>query len=323
MNILVLLNRDGGTLKTTDLDRLSDLLRDEFRVHGHQVTVERCTGRGVVETIRKHAAREDIDVLIVGGGDGTVSAAAAALTGKSVALGILPAGTINLFARSLQIPLELNSAVAALASGTVTEVDMATVNGQPFIHQYAVGLHARMVRFREHIAYGSRIGKMWATTRAIFLALRRLPAVELTLDIDGKTQRIKSAAVAISNNLYGTGHLPFADNPRGGQLGVYICTQRNVRRVMKLTLDILVGNWRRNPDLLVQTAHRVEISYRGKNRANRAVRDGELERLDDLSVVEIQPLALKVLAPADATYVPDEGSSPDARSRTGEPVGDA
>ncbi|MCB8838109.1 diacylglycerol kinase family protein [Aurantimonas sp. VKM B-3413] len=311
MNILVLLNRDGGTLKTTDLDWLADLLRDEFQVHGHQITVERGPGKEIVESIRRHAAREDIDVLLVGGGDGTVSAAAAALMGRKVALGILPAGTMNLFARTLQIPLELQEAVAALASGTVTDVDIATVNGEPFIHQYAVGLHARMVRFREHIHYGSKVGKMLATTRAIWMALRRLPLVELTMDVDGKVERLKSPAVAISNNLYGAGHLPFADDPRGGQLGVYICTQRNVRRVMRLTLDILTGRWRDNGDLAVRPAKRVEIAYSGHNHSNRAVQDGELVRLQDLTLVEIRPLALKVLVPSDATYLPQRGGSVD------------
>ncbi|MEX6506265.1 diacylglycerol kinase family protein [Jiella sp. M17.18] len=319
MKILVLLNRDGGTLKTTDLDWLSELLRDEFQVHGHEITVERCAGKGIVEAIRRHASRNDIDVLLVGGGDGTVSAAASALMGGSVALGILPAGTMNLFARSLQIPLDIPQAVAALASGTTTEVDMGMVNDEPFVHQYAVGLHARMVRFREHIAYGSRIGKMWATTRAVFLALRRLPVVELTIDIDGKVERIKSSAVAISNNLYGPGHLPFADNPRGGVLGVYVCRQRNMRRVMKLTMDILVGRWRGNPDLEVQSAHRVEIAYSGRNHSNRAVRDGELDLLDDRSIVEIKPLALKVLVPSDATYLP-HGSEAAAQTATAHPA---
>ncbi|MBO0904854.1 diacylglycerol/lipid kinase family protein [Jiella sonneratiae] len=303
MRILALLNRDGGTLKTTNLDWLSELIRDEFAVHGHEVTVEICGGKEIVQAIEKAAGRNDLDVLLVGGGDGTVSAAAAALFKGETALAILPAGTMNLFARTLQIPLGLEEAVKAMAGGTITDVDVATVNGKPFIHQFAAGLHARMVRFRERIAYGSRLGKMWATTRAIALAFRKLPKVELLIKVDGRTERLLCSAIAVSNNVYGLGHLPFADNPKGGELGIYICTERDLSRVAKLTLDIFTGNWRRNPSLVVKTAKRVELAHRGKPRSNRAVRDGELELLDDLSEVELHPLALRVLVPAEATYL--------------------
>ncbi|MBP0615690.1 diacylglycerol kinase [Jiella sp. KSK16Y-1] len=303
MHILALLNQDGGTLKTADLDWLSALIRDEFGVHGHEVSVEICPGSKIVSKIEDAAKRADFDVLLVGGGDGTVSAAVGALYDTETALAILPAGTMNLFARTLQIPLALELAVKALAGGTITAVDVATVNGKPFVHQFATGLHARMVRFRERIAYGSRVGKMWATTRAIALAFRRLPKVELVINVDGRTERLKCTAIAISNNLYGSGHLPFADNPKGGVLGVYICTERRLSRVAKLTLDIFTGKWRQNADLIVKSAKHVDLAHRGKPRSNRAVRDGELEVLDDLSKVELHPLSLNVLVPAEATYL--------------------
>jgi diacylglycerol kinase family enzyme len=306
MKILALLNQDGGTLKTEDLDRLAALIRDEFQVHGHQIAVERCRGKAIVETIRAASERADLDVLMVGGGDGTVSAAAMALTGKPVALAILPAGTMNLFARTLQIPLELPQAIAALASGQVLAVDVGTVNGEPFVHQFAVGLHARMVRMRESLEYGSRIGKILATTRAAFLALRGLPSVEMTIEIDGVQQRISSPAVAISNNLYGEGHVPFADDPRGGVLGVYICRVKRPPAVMKLTLDILRGSWRRNPHLEVHTAKRVVLEYNGRHHKKRSVRDGELMTLESETIVKIRARALNVLVPADSTYHPAE-----------------
>ena len=79
------------------------------------------------------------------------------------------------------------------------------------------------------------------------------------------------------------------------------------------TADIFAGQWRKNPDLVVKSATRVDLAHRGKPRSNRAVRDGELEVLDDLSRVEIHPLALTVLVPAEATYLEQEvevGSKP-------------
>ncbi|EAU40764.1 hypothetical protein FP2506_03519 [Fulvimarina pelagi HTCC2506] len=302
MKILALLNEDGGTLKTTNLDWLSSLLKDEFTVEGHSVEIVRCSGDEVVEAIRHAVERPDTEVLLVGGGDGTVSAAAAKCAGTETALGILPAGTMNLFARTLQIPLDLEEAVGALASGHITPVDVGRVNGEVFVHQYAVGLHARMVRMRKKFSYGSRIGKLVATWRAGWVALRTLPQIRLEIELDGKVREIRSAAVAFSNNFYGAGHVPFADDPTEGYLGVYICKARSFRRISKLVLDIMMGAWRENQDLDAFKAKRVKLVYGGRHHHDRAVRDGELVRLEDETLIEIDPGALLVLAPSEASY---------------------
>ena len=104
-----------------------------------------------IEAALAKAAASRADVVLAGGGDGTISAAAAALMGKKKALAILPAGTMNLFARSLGIPLSLDAAVEAFADGEVRAVDVASANGRPFIHQFSIGMHAKMVRHaRQH-----------------------------------------------------------------------------------------------------------------------------------------------------------------------------
>ena len=88
MKILALLNRDGGSLKTTDLGQLTTLMQDEFRMHGHELTVDDCSGDEIVAAIGKAAERGDIDVLLVGGGDGAVSAAATALALATISISV-------------------------------------------------------------------------------------------------------------------------------------------------------------------------------------------------------------------------------------------
>lgn len=303
MKVHAILNSDGGTLRTTDLDRFCEHVIAEFTTHGHSIEIEQVSGSDVQQAIGVASRRTDIDALIVGGGDGTVSTAAAALMNGPIALGIIPAGTMNLFARTLQIPQVIDQAVGALAGGVIVEVDIATVNGQPFVHQFAVGMHARMVRMRENFDYGSRIGKMLATSRAILATLRRLPLVEAEIDIDGTTRRIRTPAIAISNNVYGDGHLPYADDPRGGVLGIYIFETRSAVEVAKLTLDILVGSWRKNSALGVYTARKVSLAYKGRKHRDRAVCDGELRDLDRQSDIVLHPKALKALVPADAAFL--------------------
>ncbi|RIY02142.1 diacylglycerol kinase [Aureimonas flava] len=302
MRVHAILNRHGGTLRTTDLDLLSSAIRGEFQLHGHEIEVELVEGPEIGDRIDAQAGRKDLDVLLVGGGDGTVSSAAAAVAGSPIALAILPAGTMNLFARSLQIPMGLDPAVKALANGRVVEVDIASVNGRYFVHQFAVGMHARMVRTREKLDYRSRFGKMWASVRAVVTAASSLPTVALRIEIDGRTQVIRTPAVAISNNIYGDGHLPYADDPRGGKLGIYIMHANSRVAVLKLTIDMMRGAWKDKGNLTVLTADELVIEHRRSKSRNRAVMDGELRSLDRRSEVRIHPRGLKVLVPDEASF---------------------
>ncbi len=302
MKVHAILNRHGGTLRTTDLELLSSAIRSEFQLHGHAIEVELVEGPDVGARIEAQAKRSDLDVLMVGGGDGTVSSAAAAVAGTSIALAILPAGTMNLFARSLQIPMGLDPAVRSLANGRIAEVDIASVNGRYFVHQFAVGMHARMVRTREKLDYHSRLGKMWASVRAVVTAAGSLPMVDLRVEIDGKAQVIRTPAVAISNNIYGDGHLPYADDPQGGKLGIYIMRATSRMAVLKTTLDMMRGAWKDTDKLTVLTADKLVIEHQRSKSRNRSVMDGELRSLDRRSEVRIHPKGLKVLVPDEATF---------------------
>ena len=87
--------------------------------------------------------------MIVGGGDGTISAAASALVGTETKLGILPLGTLNHFARDLEIPTDVDEAARLIAAGKDRRVDVAEMNEQIFINNSAIGLYPLMVRDRD------------------------------------------------------------------------------------------------------------------------------------------------------------------------------
>jgi YegS/Rv2252/BmrU family lipid kinase len=80
------------------------------------------------------------DLVVVGGGDGTVSFAAGRLAGTGIVLGVLPLGTANDLARTMEIPAGLDAACAALADGKVVDIDLGRVNGEPFLNVASVGL---------------------------------------------------------------------------------------------------------------------------------------------------------------------------------------
>ncbi|MBX7444931.1 MULTISPECIES: lipid kinase [unclassified Arthrobacter] len=97
------------------------------------------SGAELAGTLDRVAA-DGHDLVVVGGGDGTVSFAAGRLAGTRIVLGVLPLGTANDLARTLEIPSNLDAACAALADGKVVDIDLGRANGQPFLNVASVGL---------------------------------------------------------------------------------------------------------------------------------------------------------------------------------------
>ena len=101
MKLTLILNRKAGTLRGRDPDQVAEDLAEIFRAHGHQVKAEVHSGRATIAAIARVCRERTCDAIVVGGGDGTISAAASAAAKSGLALGVLPLGTMNLFARSL------------------------------------------------------------------------------------------------------------------------------------------------------------------------------------------------------------------------------
>ena len=187
MRIIGVFNRDGGTFKTTDMDAFAAKAEEIYSGAGHELETRVVEGKSLIAELER--AANAADVLLAGGGDGTISAAAAVAYERKIPLAVLPAGTMNLFARSLSIPLKLEDALAALATGEVKQVDIATANGRPFIHQFSAGIHAKMVKLRQSLPYRSRVGKMMASTRAAFGAILNPPIISIDVLARGRLER--------------------------------------------------------------------------------------------------------------------------------------
>jgi diacylglycerol kinase family enzyme len=298
MKIAVVLNREGGTLRTLDLAKFEQSLAKTFEDQGHDVKVAAVAGEDLVETLEKSLGDAGIESIVVGGGDGTVSTAAGMLMGTKKALGVLPAGTMNLFARSLGIPQDLDQAVEALAGAPVKPVDIATANDRTFVHQYSVGMHAKLVHLRDRMEYGSRLGKIRASARASYDALFHPPRLRVKLKVDGKEISATTASIGITNNLFGEGHLPYTDEPDGGRLGVYLTRARTRREMIGFAANMLMGRWKNNAHVEILSGRKVDMTVLSGGKRFGCAVDGELHPLEERVKVEIHPGALLALVPA-------------------------
>jgi YegS/Rv2252/BmrU family lipid kinase len=297
MRFLAVLNRDGGTLRGMDLDVFSATIKETLKAAGHAVETRIVPGGEIVEALGKAARARSVDVVLAGGGDGTISAAAAALKGRKKALAILPAGTMNLFARSLGIPQALDQALQSFAEGEIKPVDVASANGQVFVHQFSIGMHAKMVRLRDKMEFRSRLGKMSASVKAAYTTMMNPPAMTVSLEIGDAEIVTRTTGIGVTNNLFGEGHLPYADHPDGGVLGVYVTVARQRSELVSFMLNMARGKWRENPQVEIHQAERVVLKIRSAKAGFKCVIDGELSELEKETVLEIHPKALLVLVP--------------------------
>ncbi|RLQ88214.1 diacylglycerol/lipid kinase family protein [Notoacmeibacter ruber] len=321
MKAIAVLNTDGGTLQTTDLDAFSDHLRRSFEERGHEIEIRRVAGEEIVEALEQ--AADDAEIMVVGGGDGTVSAAAAIAWKKERVLGVLPAGTMNLFARSLGLPLDLNEAAEALAQMNIGPSDIADMDGKAFVHQFSVGLQPRIVEKRSEIEYHSKIGKMAASTRAALGVFFHPTWFRGELSTDGR--KLKSgrfAVITVTNNPYGEGHMPYADKLTTGQLGVYWSRPLSTFASMRLTKDLLLGTWKRNQDFKEEAGDTVKLRFFGKMHHVSASLDGELMEPKNPTIITIHPGGLRaIFCPSDENSQSDEaggGKAPSQRETTDE-----
>tara|TARA_R110000751_G_scaffold8822_11_gene34150 strand:- start:7522 stop:8442 length:921 start_codon:yes stop_codon:yes gene_type:complete len=296
MRITALLNAESGTLKTTDIGGLCDHIENSFSEKGHAVSCQ-IAGAGDFTRLLSEAAASDADVILTAGGDGSISSAASHCWKNKKCLAVVPAGTMNLFARSLGIPLDLHEAVTALADGRTTFCDIATANGRPFVHQYSVGMQPKLAEVRKNYEYNSRLAKIFASLRALTSQLSRPPSVHAKWTIDDQLQEERVSIIAVSNNPYGEGHLPYADDLQGGVLGVYTAKVLNAAANMKLAASLMAGTWASNPDFHQQISQQTIVEFARPHRTRSALIDGELIALENKVVIRSLPKALQVLVP--------------------------
>lgn len=298
--ISAILNTHSGSLKGRDLKVLERQLTEALNDSPFSLVSINRTDRPI-DDVLEAAVADDSDCILIGGGDGSVSAAAAAAWKSGKILAVLPGGTMNLYARTLGMPLDLDESIRALSTAREGSMDIATANEIPFIHQYTVGLHADAVRLRQRSNPGSRFGrfgKILATTRAFATVVAHPSTFPVTLRGDTLEERtLRLSALSVSNNLFGEGHIPYADDPDGGRLGLYHADPVAPWSAARLMTDIMLGEFAANEDVGIRSAKRIELEFPSRKRPGRALLDGELVAVQPSVEIVMHADAVRVLRP--------------------------
>src|SRR5690606_31864565 len=95
---------------------------------------------------------------------------------------------------------DLEAALEAIADGEMQAIDIATANGRPFVHQFSVGVHAKLVKLRDTLPYRSRLGKILASMRAFVTTITHAPNFKADISTPRGIERRATSGISISNN---------------------------------------------------------------------------------------------------------------------------
>jgi diacylglycerol kinase family enzyme len=293
----VLVNRSGGTAASKG-DKLGDEIEAAFAEAGVAIDLQLVEGDALEAAVKAVAGQP---LVVVGGGDGTLGRLAGILAEAGSTLGILALGTRNHLARELGVPLDLPGAAALIAAGTVRAIDLARVNGEPFINNASIGLYPQLVREREQRSAPKYI----AAIPASFAALKRIKHHRLHLSLPGRSKDkvgdsdIITPMLFVGNNHYvlEAGQIGKRDALDGGVLSIYAVAARRRLALIGFALRTLVGRARRDSDFAaIGDTPSFEVS--GRSDDIDIALDGEVMTLKMPLRFECQAGALKVVAPA-------------------------
>lgn len=224
----------------------------------------------LVPTVRQ-AVKSGAPMLIVGGGDGSLSSCIDELVGHECVFALLPLGTANSFARTLDIPLDLDGAIGTIAGGKRRRLDLGVINGDYFANAAALGLSPIIGKTVPHKLkrYLGRVGYLlWA----IWCLLHFAP-FKLTVEEGGERTSVWATEVRIFNGRFHGGVELIEDEELDdGEIVVQAVTGKNVLRLLwdwfarffKLPGRTAMTQEFRGSRLVIETKPRLKISVDGE-----------------------------------------------------------
>jgi len=286
----ILINRGGGSVgEATAIEQVTSAA-------GIAGAVQLLDGERLHDAARK-AVADGAELVVAGGGDGTISCVAGAIAGTGTILGILPLGTLNHLARDLGIPSALEDAAKLIASGKTRRIDVAEVNGRVFVNNSAIGIYPLMVNDRE--SQQERLGRPKRLAMAIAAArtMLRFSSRRLTLTANDRKAAVDTPLLFVGNNTYrlempGSGTRERLDS---GELCVIVLRRKSRLGFLATAIRSLIG--RERPIDIVQLDDVQTLRVDSARPSLTISLDGETATMKPPLKYRIRPGALKVIAP--------------------------
>jgi diacylglycerol kinase family enzyme len=252
-----------------------------------------------ITALARQAMTRRPPIVVAAGGDGTLSAVAAVLRGTQTAMGVLPLGTRNHFAKDLRIPIDRLAAIRVIASGAPQAIDVGEVNGFSFLNNSSLGLYADAVRDVRLRARKLRRSRRATLIWAFLAAMRRAPLLHARLRLDGAERDCRSPFVFIGNNEYAMEGFNIGTRASldGGCLSVYTTSRHTFGGLFRLALRAIFGRLHQAEDFSMTCVREVRVESRHAHLL--VATDGEIRRMATPLEYRVVPKSLRVMAPAE------------------------
>jgi diacylglycerol kinase (ATP) len=261
---------------------------------------ENCDARIVVTKSKKERMREleahgeEADLIVIGGGDGTISTALSQLLKLKRPFAVIPLGTANDFARTLGLPSDPLEAAKIALNGREHRIDVGLVNDRPYLNVASVGVASRVTELQS-----KELKRRWrvvAYAIGLMRAVRNLQPFFVRLDLDGRpTWSGLVYQVSVGNGRFHGGGLVVADDAAidDGKLDLYLIYPGRFWQLVAALMHLKFGLAR--PDALKRLSA-VNVALRA-DRPRSVDADGELAT-DTPAKFELRKAALTVIVPS-------------------------
>ncbi len=291
--IEVIVNAGSGSVESAAIEKK---LAELFAENGAAANIRLAKGGADIIELAKKAAAGDAQIIVAGGGDGTVSAVASVIFKTDKTLGVLPLGTLNNFSKDLGIPPDLSEAVKIIAAKHTKQIDAGEVNGRIFVNNSSIGLYPNIVKRREKQQQLGR-GKWRSAFWAALKMLRRSPFFVVKLKNETGERIVRTPFVFVGNGEY---EMDFLNIGRravldDGKLSVYFLHRSGRKGLFLLIARTVFGRLRQTHDF--EEIKVEEITFETRKKKMLVAFDGEVETLATPLHYKIHPKALRVIVP--------------------------
>jgi diacylglycerol kinase (ATP) len=276
---------------------------------GWKVSLDQSNDGEHISSLAHQAAANGVDYFLVAGGDGSLNEALPGLVGSQTALGVLPAGTANVWAQELGLPglswtrwLALEESAGLLTQGEVIQVDVGLCNQRHFLLWAGVGLDAFIVhRIEPRQPWEKHFAVVQYAASVVWHAAK-WQGVNLRVEVDGETMEGHFLLALVSNvHLYAGGYATLSPEARlnDGKMDLWLFEGETLGDTVQIFLELLSQQHTQSPRVYRKEFQRLVM--RSESPAFVQV-DGEPFDTKSPVHIEVLPKALRVLVPATSPH---------------------
>lgn len=282
--LAIVLNPDSGKSETS---------RSEIKklFSSHEVLLEFFDIKQGTDKLTDRIAKYKPHTVVAIGGDGTVNAVANIVTRLNLPMGVIPAGTLNHFAKDMGLPIDPPEAAAVIAKHKTTKIDYGTINDRVFVNNCNLGGYPETVIKRDEL---SNLPSKWlAGAVAAVKVWNQHKRQKFELHVDAKKLQINAGSLFIGNNRYQLKGIQFTSRTQldQGKLQLVIIKTGRIRHLLGIAVHFIFKRVHEKAD--VYEANVIQIDSR-KTKYNVAI-DGEVVELKVPLSIKVHSKALQVL----------------------------